>query len=141
MMLVSRAPLNDLFSDNLLKSLLISMHVNMLNPIWRYRHFIFGSVKREFYSRYQNSLLGILWALLSPISMIFVYTVIFSRLMGARLPGNTGLFSYSIYLCAGIISWGLFSELSLKSLNMFLENANLLKKINFPRYAFQLFCH
>jgi lipopolysaccharide transport system permease protein len=41
--------------------------------------------------------------------------------------------AYSIYLCAGLLAWGLFSEITLRSQNMFLDNANLLKKISFPR--------
>jgi lipopolysaccharide transport system permease protein len=36
-------------------------------------------------------------------------------------------------LCAGLLSWGLFSEIALRAQNIFLENANLLKKISFPR--------
>ncbi len=49
--------------------------------------FIYGSVKREFQSRYRNSLLGALWNIINPLAMIIVYTVIFSQLMRARLPG------------------------------------------------------
>jgi lipopolysaccharide transport system permease protein len=65
--------------------------------------------------------------------MIIVYTVIFSHIMRARLPGVDDSMAYSIYLCAGLLAWGLFSEITLRSQNMFLDNANLLKKISFPR--------
>ena len=51
----------------------------------------------------------------------------------ARLPGVDDGMAYSIYLCAGLLAWGLFSEITLRSQNMFLDNANLLKKISFPR--------
>jgi lipopolysaccharide transport system permease protein len=53
--------------------------------------------------------------------------------MKAKLPNVTGPFSYSIYLCMGILSWSLFSEITSRALNLFLENANLLKKIHFPK--------
>ena len=44
---------------------------------WAYRGFILGSVKREFQSKYRNSLLGAAWTVLNPLAMIVVYTVIF----------------------------------------------------------------
>jgi ABC-type polysaccharide/polyol phosphate export permease len=56
--------------------------------LWSYRGFIFGSIKREFQNKYRNSLLGIAWTFLNPLAMILVYTVIFSQVMKARLPGS-----------------------------------------------------
>lgn len=105
----------------------------MLKPLWAYRGFIFGNVKREFQSKYRNSLLGASWTVLNPLAMIVVYTVIFSQIMRARLPGVDSAFAYSIYLCAGTLTWSLFSEITGRAQNTFLDNANLLKKLSFPR--------
>jgi lipopolysaccharide transport system permease protein len=105
----------------------------MLTSVWRYRGFIGGSVKREFQIKYRNSLLGAAWTVLSPLSMIVVYTVIFSQVMGTRLPGVTSSFAYSIYLCAGVLTWGLFAEITTRSQTVFIENAGLIKKLQFPR--------
>ncbi|HJV88139.1 MAG TPA: ABC transporter permease [Noviherbaspirillum sp.] len=105
----------------------------MLRSIWSYRGFISGSVKREFQSRYRNSLLGAAWTVLNPLAMIVVYTVIFSQVMKAKLPGVDNGYAYSIYLCAGVLTWGLFAEIVGRAQNVFLENANLIKKISFPR--------
>jgi len=107
--------------------------MKLIQSIWNYRGFILGSVKRDFQFKYQNSLLGILWIVLQPLSMILVYTLIFSQVMHAKFPGSTNPLTYSIYLCSGILAWGLFSEISTRATNTFIENANLLKKINFPR--------
>jgi lipopolysaccharide transport system permease protein len=107
--------------------------INTLKQLWSYRGFILGSVKREFQSKYNNSILGVLWNVLNPLSMIIVYTVIFSEVMRTRMVGVEGTYSYSIYLCSGIIVWGLFSEITGRAQNTFIENANLLKKISFPR--------
>jgi lipopolysaccharide transport system permease protein len=101
--------------------------------LWNYRGFILGSVKREFQARYRNSMLGAAWTVLNPLAMIIVYTVIFSQIMQARLPGVDSTFAYSIYLCAGVLTWGLFAEIVGRGQNVFLDQANLLKKINFPR--------
>lgn len=107
--------------------------IKHLRPVWAYRSFVLGSVKREFQLKYRNSLLGAAWNIINPLAMILVYTLIFSQVMQAKLPGLGGAYVYSIYLCAGILSWGLFDEIVSRSKNMFLEHANLLKKISFPR--------
>ncbi|GAB7194276.1 hypothetical protein OS31_31140 [Dickeya oryzae] len=109
------------------------MTITILRNIIAYRGFILSSVKREFQSRYRNSLLGAIWNILNPLAMIIVYTVIFSGVMKARIPGIDNSFGYSIYLCSGLLTWGLFSEIVLRSQNTFIDNANLLKKITFPR--------
>jgi lipopolysaccharide transport system permease protein len=107
--------------------------MNMLKALWSYRGFIRGSVQREFQSKYRNSLLGAAWNIINPLAMIVVYTVIFAQVMRAKLPGVDNTFAYSIYLCAGVLTWGLFTEMVGRGQNMFLDNANLLKKISFPR--------
>jgi lipopolysaccharide transport system permease protein len=105
----------------------------MLRGLWAYRGFVLGSVKREFQSKYANAILGALWSVLSPLAMILVYTVIFSEVMRTKLPGAESGFAYSIYLCAGILTWGLFAEIVARGQNMFIEQANVIKKISFPR--------
>lgn len=107
--------------------------MEMIKALWAYRGFILGSVKREFQSKYRNSLLGAAWTVLNPLAMIVVYTVIFAQVMRAKLPGVDTTFAYSIYLCAGVLTWGLFAEITSRSQNMFLDHANLLKKLSFPR--------
>ncbi|HHS7807686.1 ABC transporter permease [Pseudomonas putida] len=109
------------------------MLLSLYRSLYSYRGFILGSVQREFQARYRNSLLGALWPVFNPLSMIIVYTVIFSHIMRARLPGVDDSMAYSVYLCAGLLAWGMFSEITLRSQTMFLDNANLLKKISFPR--------
>ena len=107
--------------------------MQILKALWAYRGFISSSVAREFQAKYRNTLLGAAWSVLNPLAMIVVYTLIFSEVMRTRLSGVEGNLAYSIYLCSGIFAWGLFSEITLRAQNTFLENANLLKKVNFPR--------
>jgi len=110
----------------------------LLRSMLAYRGFIVGSVKREFQSKYRNAMLGAVWTVLNPLAMIVVYTVIFSQVMNSKLPGVNSAFAYSIYLCSGIISWSLFAEVTTRSQSMFLDNANLIKKISFPRISLPL---
>ena len=105
----------------------------MLLTVWKYREFIIGSVKREFQARYRNSILGMAWTVLNPLSMIVVYTVIFSHVMKNKFSGIENEFGYSIYLCAGVLTWGLFSETVNRIQDVFINNGNLIKKVNFPK--------
>lgn len=106
-----------------------------IKQIWCYRRFIVGSVLREFKSRFKRSLLGAIWLLLAPFAMILIYTLIFAHVMQARIPGASHPYAYSIFICAGLLPWQWFSELVMRNTNLFLDNANLIKKNNFPRMA------
>jgi len=90
-------------------------------------------VRREFETRYQNSLLGTLWSLLTPLATIVIYVLIFSQLMRARLPNVDNDFAYGVYICAGVLTWGMFAEVISRCQSIFIENANMLKKLSFPR--------
>lgn len=102
---------------------------------WHFRHFIIGAVKREFQIRYSNAALGGLWAIAQPLALIAVYTVVFSQVMRMKLPGLPDAFSFSIYLCAGILTWGYFSEMISRLLLVFTDNAQWLKKLRFPKQS------
>lgn len=105
----------------------------IFGTLYNYRGFILSSVKREFQLGYQSSILGPLWLVLQPLSLILVYTLVFSTLMKSKVSMDNGEISYSVYLCSGIIIWTLFCEVITKSTFVFLKNANLIKKISFPK--------
>ena len=107
----------------------------MLRECWDFRGFILASVKRDFVSRYLGTQLGFFWAIAQPLAMILIYSVVFSRIMKPALPGHDSPFAYSIYLCAGILVWQLFSDLLNRSVGVFVHNATLLKKVNLPKIA------
>lgn len=121
---------------------LISRLMGRIRPrfsaLWAYRGFVLGSVKREFQARYRNSLFGAAWTILNPLAMILIYTLVFSQVMRARLPGVDSSFAYSIFLMAGLLPWGLFTETLSRYQSMFLENANLIKKVSFPKLCLPL---
>jgi lipopolysaccharide transport system permease protein len=104
-----------------------------LTALWAYRGFVFGMVGRDFRGRYLGSALGASWAVLNPLAQILIYTLVFSRVMQARLPNVQDTLGYSLYLCAGLLTWNYFVEVLLRSQTVFLEQANLLKKVSFPR--------
>ena len=82
----------------------------MFNALWDYRYFVFSTVKREFQTRYRASLLGAFWTIAQPLTMILIYTVVFGQFMQPSISGHEETpYAFSLYLCAGVIFWGLFS--------------------------------
>jgi len=100
------------------------------------KSFLFA--KREFKERYVGTSLGQFWYLLSPLVMIFIYTVIFSDFMKMKLNIIDSSYSYSIYLISGLFAWTSFSTIVMRLNTIFFEKAHLIKKINIPIYTFMI---
>lgn len=106
---------------------------NLFLAIWAYRHFIVSSIRNGISSRFARSKLGALWMILQPLAQSAIYALVLSQVLAARLPGENSAYSYAIYLMSGMVAWALFSELVVRSMEMFVENASIMKKIMFPR--------
>jgi len=107
--------------------------MNLLRALWSYRFFLVTSVIADFRNRVLRSRLGFFWIIIGPLSQVFIYAFVLSNLMSARLPGIDNSFSYAIYLTSGFQAWLLFSEIITRSITVFIDNGNVLKKISFPR--------
>lgn len=112
--------------------------MNQFKAIWNYRYFIISSIITEFRSRFARSRLGGLWMILHPLAQVLIYALVLSAVLSAKLPGISNQFAYAIYLMAGTLSWTLFSEVLNRSLGVFVDNGNLLKKVSFPKIALPL---
>lgn len=98
----------------------------------------YSFAKRDFKERYVGTGLGQFWYVLSPLIMIFIYTVIFSDFMKMKLDIVDSAYAYSIYLVPGLLAWTSFSTTISRLNNSFFDKANLIKKINVPMYVFHL---
>ncbi|HHO42034.1 MAG TPA: ABC transporter permease [Epsilonproteobacteria bacterium] len=98
----------------------------------------FSFAKRDFNERYVGTGLGQFWYILSPLVMIFIYTVIFSDFMKMKLEIVDNSYAYSIYLVPGLLAWTTFSTIIMRLNGSFFEKSGLIKKINVPMYTFQL---
>lgn len=110
----------------------------MLLAVWAYRYFIISSIKTEFRSRFARSKIGGFWIVLHPLAQVLVYALILSQIMKAKFPQVDTEYAYPIYILSGMLAWTLFSEVLNRSLNVFISNGNLLKKISFPKLALPL---
>ena len=89
--------------------------------------------RRELKDRYAGSVLGGLWAFLTPLLNILMFTLIFSQLMGSRVPGIQGGFQewgYSIYLVSGILPWTAMSTSVLRMVSIFRDKAAMIGKVH-----------
>lgn len=105
----------------------------VVGALWLHRPLIAGLVRREFQIQSARAVWGYAWLVIHPVILIGLYTFIFSRVLGARLPGSGDPLGYGLFLCAGLIHWNLFSELVTRCQSMFFEHSELLNTIRVPR--------
>lgn len=86
--------------------------------------------RRDFAERFAGSILGSLWAIIWPMINLFIYIVIFGKIMGARLPGVSQMNAYGIYLAAGLIPWIAFAATINRCASVFLDKKHIITKVN-----------
>lgn len=85
--------------------------------------------KRDFTERFAGSTLGGLWAFIWPLVNLAVYLIIFSKIMGARLPGQSNVYAYGIYLTAGLLPWMAFAGTFGRSASVFIDKKQIICKL------------
>lgn len=101
--------------------------------LWQYRSLVVGMVRRDLRLRSLRAAWGSAWMVILPAIQIAIYTLVFSQVLAAKLPGDADPLAYGVYLCAGVLPWGWFVETVTRAQTMFVEHAHLLKAIRFPR--------
>lgn len=84
----------------------------------------------DFKLRYQNSVLGYLWALLRPLFMFAIIYVFFAVILGI----GKGVEHWGVALLLGIVMWSFFQEVVKQGLKSIVSNGGVIRKINFPKY-------
>lgn len=106
---------------------------DMIRSIWAYRYFILSSIRSDLKIRFLRSKLGTMWMIIHPLAQVLIFALILSEVLSAKLPGIDNKYAYALYLMAGTLGWTLFAETVSKSTTLFIDNANLMKKMAFPR--------
>ncbi len=102
--------------------------------LWDYRDLLWQFVRRDFSTKYRQTLLGPAWFILQPLMMTAVLTVVFGRI--ARLPTDN-MPPVLFYLC-GLLSWTYFAQTMPAIAGTFTANAHIFGKIYFPRLTVPL---
>ena len=79
--------------------------------------------------RYKQSALGIAWAVLQPLLLMVVYTIIFSVVV--KMPHEGG--PYAVFVYAALLPWTFFSTAVATSATSLVAHNNLITKVYFPR--------
>ncbi|KFN41924.1 ABC transporter permease [Arenimonas metalli] len=111
----------------------VSQLFDMLRAGWQYRGFVVSSVVNDFRVRVARSRLGTAWIVLQPLAQVLIFATILSSVLAARLEGVDNKYAYSVYLMSGILCWSLFVEIVQRCITVFIDNASLLRKMQFPR--------
>lgn len=101
-----------------------------LKELWEYRELFYFFTWRDVKVKYKQTVLGFLWAVLQPLFM----TVVFTVFLGDSISQKTGLnIPYPVFAMSGMLLWGIFSGGMSNAANSMVNNANIIKKIYFPR--------
>lgn len=100
-----------------------------LNEVYDYRDLIFLFVKRNFVSKYKQTVLGPAWAIIQPLLTTVVFTLVFGNIAGLA---PDGIPSFVFYL-SGTILWTYFSNCLGQTANTFVANSGTMGKVYFPR--------
>lgn len=105
-----------------------------LTELYRQRWLALYFAQRELSRNYRGRYLGFLWALLSPLLMVAILTLIFSEIIGLRLGEVTGdsTLNFGLFLYCGLIPFLAFSDTLNKATNSITSNSGLIEKVVFP---------
>ena len=105
-----------------------------LRDLWYYRDLLYFLVWRDIKVRYAQSVLGVGWAVIQPVFLMIVFTLVFGRL--ARLDSDGA--PYAIFSYVALVPWTYFSNALTDSTTSLVQNSALITKVYFPRIILTL---
>jgi lipopolysaccharide transport system permease protein len=105
-----------------------------LKEIWEYRELVTIFVWRDLKVRYRQTVIGVLWAIFQPLLTMVIFSVFFGRLAG--IPSDD--IPYPIFSYAALVPWTFFANSINLASNSLVNNADMIKKIYFPRITMPL---
>ena len=105
-----------------------------LRDLWEYRELLYFLSWRDIKVRYKQTVLGAAWAVIQPFFTMVVFSLFFGKLAGVPSDG----IPYPIFAYAALVPWHFFANGINQSANSLVGNANLIKKVYFPRLVVPL---
>lgn len=112
------------------------MYLHIISGIYSYRELLVSWIYRIIRSRYNQSILGGLWAVLHPVSTVVIFSIIFTRIV----PVDTGGTPYIVFSYTAMVPWIFFSTSITDMAESLVTNMNLVAKIYFPRDILVIAC-
>jgi lipopolysaccharide transport system permease protein len=114
-------------------SLIIKPKVGLFDfkfyELLQYRDLLWTLVKRDFVAFYKQTILGPFWFFIQPIFTVALYVFLFGSVANI----STGDIPMPLFYLSGIMAWTYFSEIMMKTSNVFRDNAGIFSKVYFPR--------
>lgn len=101
-----------------------------IQELWNYKELFYFFTWRDVKVKYKQTALGFVWAVIQPTMMMLVIALFFGKTIGDQ-PGMA--LPYPVFVYLGLILWGIFSGGLQSAGNSMVSNANIIKKIYFPR--------
>jgi lipopolysaccharide transport system permease protein len=102
---------------------------DMLIELYKYRELLSCLIWREIQVRYKQTVLGAIWAILQPLSLMVVFTLFLRPVAGGASPEVP----YSLFVCAGLLPWTFFGSAVSGAGQSIVKQQNLITKVFFPR--------
>lgn len=101
-----------------------------LKELNNYRELFYFFTWRDIKVKYKQTVLGFLWVIIQPLLM----TTVFTYFLGSSIKLQTNLpIPYPLFALSGMLLWTVFSNGLVNAANSMVNNANIIKKIYFPR--------
>jgi ABC-type polysaccharide/polyol phosphate export permease len=105
-----------------------------LREVWRRRELVRSLAERELRARYKQAILGFAWAVITPLLLMLVFTLVFPRIADV----NTSGAPYPLFAYLGLVPWAFFSTSVSSGGQSILTNMTLLNKVYCPREVFPI---
>lgn len=104
-----------------------------MNILIKDRKLIWRLLKHDLQARYKGSLLGVLWAVITPLTMLMIFTFIFSVVFQIRWGvGIDDRSQFALMVFSGLIIYQVFAECAGRAPTLMMENISYIKKVVFP---------
>lgn len=90
---------------------------------------VFSLCHQDLQERFAGSMLGSLWVFIWPLVQLFIYIIIFGKLMGARLGIVSQEYAYGFYIAAGLLSWTCFASSLARGSRSLIDKRNIMRKV------------
>lgn len=99
----------------------------ILKDVEYYKDLLLELTKKDIKVRYKNSYLGYLWSLANPLFLTLIFYFVFKIVTKVKMP------DYTLFLISGLFIWQWINNAIMVGTNLYISNASLIKKVNFPR--------
>lgn len=106
--------------------------IKSLKNLFQHRYLIKSLTKKDLKVRYAGSVLGFLWSIIQPLTLLLVFSFVYSWMMKVRLDSDLGTENFTVWLYAGLLPWTFFAESISRSSSVVVDYTNLIKKTVFP---------